>query len=539
MRVFRLCILLFLALCCLIRLMLVAEAEPSQGNSPIDASERIGSFDTARERAMLVERSPMHSGADVSVVDTSGSPVAGCRALIASQSDGWINLSMAREHGRSSADGVVEVDVSQIPPEASLVLMNDGYRPSVVRDLVPGEARRVVLEAAVELTVALRAASGAPVEGISVEVSVADRGSAAGADPSSDSLRIDDSTGLVLAHKVVTNHRGFARFPGMNPGKCIPRLHLEGTGWVMANSSQAWQWEAPGHVEVVLAEVHAVVARVVGVDVMAASWGQDRFSPFADPGDLRNASLLEAQEGALRKRFPDCFVRAGMLKAGSDGVAALSLTLDGGRMTVHQVQSTPIHQVATPVLLQESPFPGLAGSVVAHFSLPGGVPPPSGIKAAMRWVHRSAVFEVTAEPGREQAVPEGECHVGPAGDAPFWLFESVPCKVNRGQVTVVHIDIPCSLTKTRIRVRLPDGRSPLEAGLSMRFKGEALSRLKHFPSTAFVSVQGGDYAFLSPAEEIDLTAYVKGYGPTRAVVRSGSGSAADHGETFDIIMGQN
>lgn len=307
----------------------------------------------------------------------------------------------------------------------------------------------------------------------------------------------------------------------------------------MVDPSQSWQWEVPGHVEVVLTELHAVVARVVGVDVMAASWGQDRISPFADPGDLRNASILEAAESALRMKFPDCFVRTGILKSGSDGVAALSLTLNGGRKTVHQLQSLPIPQLTTPHLIQETPLPGMAGTVVVQFNWPEGVQPPPGVKAAIRWEHESAVFAVTGEPGQEREVPEGDCYVGPGGAAPFWLFEPVLCKVVRGQTTVVAIDIPCSLAKTRIRVRLPDGRRPTEAGLSMRFKGEALSKLKHIPNTVFVSVQGGEYSFLAPADGIDLTVYVKGCGPTRMACRRGKGTTSDGEEVFDITVGQN
>ena len=73
----------------------------------------------------------------------------------------------------------------------------------------------------------------------------------------------------------------------------------------------------------------------------------------------------------------------------------------------------------------------------------------------------------------------------------------------------------------------------------MRFKGEALSKRRHIPNTVFVSVQGGDYSLLSPADEIDVTVYVKGCGPTRMACKRGEGSMANGEEVFEITVEQN
>jgi len=306
-----------------------------------------------------------------------------------------------------------------------------------------------------------------------------------------------------------------------------------GVGYQIENLVECLQVRVPSAPVVVrLREIVGVAVEFVGEEIVAVRRDRGEVSPFVGPRSYREALPVLRARRDLATRFPGSHVFANGWAGGDRVRRKLRLVVLGrsGRVSKVAVPVQPLVGIRAPwrVVLgaggvDRTCLVTLRAVSTAGTEVPGAFP---NVEAAM--VVAGEQFKWKVPFGQPFRLPHGEVWIRANRRIVKGAFRTFLRKLERMHET---IDVPWQNPhRYRIQILLPDGRRPMDSGISYRGLVAGRSAVRHATPVR------GQFTLWSTDSEIRVRVAVAGCGRPMFTLRAGEDVVHDGERVFLIRM---
>lgn len=437
--------------------------------------------------------------------------------------------------GESDQEGVAILDLANTQPPPEIAIWRDGYVPALIEQIAPGATYRVTLEEEAQSSIKVETSDGRPIPDFAVAVTRVEA-----TRQNNETLprsRIDLRTagrggGTFLG---TTSAEGIVQIRHMPAGRYLLQTNITNLPVSILNAEDNVVIDLPNtRRRIICEELVGAVLAFEEDEVLLTTFGVADENPFHRQMDISVNRSLEEARRQIAEKWPGSTVLAGAPRDLTQHHATLYVYGRTGGWSTHQVPLEPIisidepHRIVLPRGTQDK-----SALVTPRISVRNG--PEHRIfddeHAVFRWQLDDKLCMLECRIGREVRVPAGAFELFPGSNLGVRSFAPVQGKLTAGSVENIDIEVDHPWRRFEVEIRLPNGRSPIEFGMSL--KGYGAEGLGF--NSKFLNVSGATYGFWTPRTSHETTIFVKGYERISTTLTAGEGEKnSNHGETFVI-----